>query len=95
MSEFTDMSGAKIAMADSNLVEKYRDKVEVILWAVANVKGWGDIDDVFVSDMSSLGDFQLSDAQLRTIQAVVGFPIKAQHLIYEIAAKMGGTEADA
>lgn len=83
-----DVFGNKVFMAETDEIDKQRANVDKLLWLVAPFMGWADISHVFVSDMSSLGDFGLEDTELQQIQTTLGFPVKADDYLYEIAGKM-------
>ena len=84
----TDPMGNKVFMGETEEVAKQSANIDKLLWMVAPFMGWPDLDDVFVSDGSSLSDFGLDDEELQQIQTKLGFPIKADEYLHEIAARM-------
>lgn len=84
-----DVFGNSIFMAESDRIKKSGSNVAALLELIAPFMGWKDGGrHVFVSDMSELGDFCLSDRHYELLSARVGFTVGPHDYIHEIAAKM-------
>lgn len=83
-----DWSGNNVFMAESDEIKKAGSNVDRLLELIAPFMGWKDISHVLVTDMSELGDFGLKDEQIAVLCRELGFTVKAEDYIYEIAARM-------
>lgn len=83
----------KITMAETSLVERAQaNKVTHLLQAIGkqlygpeDTENWKSI---WVSDKSTLGDFDLEPEQLEVLGQEIGFPVKHEDYIHEIIFKM-------
>jgi len=83
-----DPFGNEIFMADTMEIERRNANVNRLLWLVAPYMGWEDLSHVFVSDRSSLGDFCLEESALAEISKKLGFDVRGDDLIWELAMRM-------
>jgi hypothetical protein len=84
-----DVFGNSIFMAKENKIAKERTNCDRLLLMVGKYMGWkGDISHVFVSDLSTMGDFCLKESQLAAIAKQLGFKISNADYLHKIASKM-------
>lgn len=93
------MKTAKVEMADSDYVEANKKNVAALMVMVGKYMDpdpeWQQTfatfaQSVFVSDESTLRDFNLEDADMKALGDDLGFPVNNDDCIFQIAAKMPG-----
>lgn len=71
------------------VVDQYSKSVAALLKLISKYMGWNDEGaHVFVSDMSTLGDFALEDAELAELSQEIGFNVHHEDYIKDIALRM-------
>jgi hypothetical protein len=81
-------------MQDKKLLQVERkldglSELEQLLLMIGEYMGWnGDISHVYTSDLSSLGDFRLEDAEVEELGDKLGFKVKHKDYLDKIAEKM-------
>lgn len=80
--------GKKIEFADQTQVTNLKEQVDKVLWMIAGYMGWEDLSYVFVSDLSTLGDYSLEDHELAEFGRKLGFEVGHKDYIYEIALRL-------
>lgn len=79
----------KFTIASSDFVDRYGKSVSALLKLIAKYMGWNDDGaHVFVSDMSTLGDFCLEDEEIADLSQELGFNVHHEDLIKDIAMRM-------
>jgi hypothetical protein len=88
-----DVLGRKIVMAPSVEIERNRESVDRLLLMVGEYMGWeGDTSHVFVSDMTTLGDFNLEESEMEELSRKVGFPVARSDELKDVALRMGAKQ---
>lgn len=84
-----DPLGRKLFLADTHEVEQLRESMDRLLLSIGEYMGWeGDISHVFVSDMSTLGDFGLEDSEVAALSKTLGFEVRPGDYLKDIALRM-------
>lgn len=83
-----DYKGNKVFMAETAEIAKLQKGTERFLKTLAPFMGWDaeQLDHVFVSDESTIADFNLEDGELIELSKQLGFPITHESYIKDIAA---------
>lgn len=86
-----ELKPLRFELASCDDIDKFSKAVSAFIKMLGKYMGWGDDDsNVFVSDMSTLGDFGLSDEDLAALSQDVGFNLHHEDYIKDIAARMSG-----
>lgn len=87
-----DPLGNEIHLPPLEGVISHAANIDRLLMAVAKFMWEGDagewVDNCFVSDMSSLGDFGLENAEIEKLGKELGLELKQQDLLMDIAMRM-------
>lgn len=75
--------------APSDGIGKYSKQVSALIKLLSKYMGWDDEGEhVYVSDLSTLGDFCLEDEELVQLSQEVGFNVHHEDYIKDIAMRM-------
>ena len=84
-----DVFGNNIFMAEADAIKSQQENVNRLLLLIGEYMGWdGDISHVFVSDLTTLGDFCLEDEELSELAEKLGFAVEPQEYLHDIALRM-------
>lgn len=86
------LKNAKIIFAPSTQVDSAPNQKEKLIRAIGEFMGWEeeDLQHVFISDQSSLSDFNLEKEEIEELGAKLGFKVEGSDYITDIILKMRG-----